>query len=95
MKDRSLARRIQEALVQESLPTFSDTGEGGFDAVGFITACEDGTMDQERFDNEVQDFVDSGIWRNLQGSWQRTVRGWIDQGLAVGDNSDYQILHHE
>ena len=54
------------------------------DHVSFIMAAEDGTLTQEDFDNHAQAFVDSGIWRSLQGSWQRTVQNWIDSGLVTG-----------
>ena len=52
------------------------------DPVSFIMAAEDGTLTQEDFDNHAQAFVDSGIWRSLQGSWQRTVQSWIEEGLV-------------
>ncbi len=53
------------------------------DNVGFIMACEDGSITQDQFDASAQAFVDSGVWRQLQGSWQRTVRDWADQGLVT------------
>jgi hypothetical protein len=52
------------------------------DNISFITACEDGSLTQEQFDEHAQAFVDSGIWRSLQGSWQRTVHNWAEQGLV-------------
>ncbi len=52
------------------------------DTVGFITAAEEGSLTQEQFDASAQAFVDSGTWRHLQGSWQRNVRDWADQGLV-------------
>jgi hypothetical protein len=53
------------------------------DTVGFIMACEDGSLTQEQFDASAQDFVDSGIWKSLQGSWQRAVSQWIEDGLVT------------
>ena len=53
------------------------------DTVGFILACEDGTLTQEQFDASAQQFVDSGVWRSLQGSWQRAVIKWIEDGLVT------------
>lgn len=50
--------------------------------VAFIIACEDGSITQEQFEASAQDFVDSGVWRQLQGSWQRTVRAWAEEGLV-------------
>lgn len=52
------------------------------DNILFIIACEDGTLTHEQFDEYAQTFVDSGIWRSLQGSWQRTVMDWADKGLV-------------
>lgn len=52
------------------------------DTISFIMACEDGSITQEQFDEYAQTFVDSGIWRSLQGSWQRTVHSWAERGLV-------------
>lgn len=52
------------------------------DNVSFIMAAEDGTLTEEDFANHAQAFVDSGVWRHLQGSWQRTVCDWINQGIV-------------
>ena len=52
------------------------------DNISFVMACEDGSLTQEQFDEHAQAFVDSGIWRSLQGSWQRTVYGWANAGLV-------------
>lgn len=52
------------------------------DTVDFIIAAENGTLTQEQFDASAQAFADSGVWRSLQGSWQRTVQGWADAGLV-------------
>ena len=49
----------------------------------FTIAVEDGTLTQEQFDEHAQAFVDSGIWRSLQGSWQRAVYSWADSGLIT------------
>lgn len=54
------------------------------DTVDFIMAIEDGSITQEQFDASAQDFVDSGVWRSLQGSWQRAVSSWISNGLVNG-----------
>jgi hypothetical protein len=51
--------------------------------VDFIIACEDGTITQEQFEEQAQAFVDSGIWRQLQGSWQRTVADWHNRGFVT------------
>jgi len=53
------------------------------DNLSFIMAVEDGSLTQEDFDNYAQKFVDSGIWRQLQGSWQRAVLSWAEQGLVT------------
>ena len=53
------------------------------DTVGFIMAVEDGSITQEQFDEQAQDFVDSGIWRSLQGSWQRMVYSWAEAGYVT------------
>lgn len=53
------------------------------DPLDFIMAVEDGTLTQEQFDASAQAFVDSGIWRSLQGSWQRAVHSWADAGLVT------------
>lgn len=53
------------------------------DSLPFIMAVEDGTLTQEQFDQQAQAFVDSGIWRSLQGSWQRAVFSWADAGLVT------------
>ena len=52
------------------------------DNISFILACESGDLTQEQFDEYAQSFVDSGIWRSLQGSWQRTVHSWVEAGLV-------------
>ena len=52
------------------------------DKLDFIMAIEDGSLTQEQFDENAQAFVDSGVWRHLQGSWQRMVMNWADQGLV-------------
>lgn len=49
----------------------------------FIMAAEGGDLTQAQFEASAQDFVDSGIWRGLQGSWQRTVRSWAEAGLVT------------
>lgn len=53
------------------------------DFLDFIVAVEDGTITQEQFDQHAQAFVDSGVWRSLQGSWQRTVYSWAEAGLVT------------
>lgn len=49
----------------------------------FIMGIEDGTLTEEEFFENVQSFVDSGIWRSLQGSWQRAVYNWVENGYCV------------
>jgi hypothetical protein len=53
------------------------------DHLSFIMAVEDGSLTQDEFDAHAQAFVDSGIWRSLQGSWQRAVHSWAAQGLVT------------
>lgn len=53
-----------------------------FDTVGFIMALESGEASQEYVEANAQAFVDSGVWRHLQGSWQRTVHQWAEAGLV-------------
>jgi len=48
----------------------------------FIMLVESGELTQEQFDENAQAFVDSGVWRSLQGSWQRTVMQWVNDGLV-------------
>lgn len=48
----------------------------------FIIACEDGSLTPEQFNHNVQRFVDGGLWRSLQGCWQRQVQIWVDDGLV-------------
>jgi hypothetical protein len=52
------------------------------DHIDFIIGVETGTLSNEEFADNVQSFVDSGIWKNLQGSWQRTVHSWVEAGYA-------------
>ena len=52
------------------------------DHIDFIIGVENGTLSNEDFTNNVQSFVDSGIWKNLQGSWQRAVHSWVESGYA-------------
>jgi hypothetical protein len=52
------------------------------DTYAFIMGVEDGTLTEEEFFDNVQSFVDSGIWRSLQGSWQRMVLHWADAGYC-------------
>ena len=52
------------------------------DTLNFIMGIEDGSLSEEEFFDNVQTFVDSGIWRSLQGSWQRMVYAWADQGYC-------------
>ena len=50
--------------------------------IDFIMGVEDGTLSNDDFMNNVQSFVDSGVWRHLQGSWQRAVHSWVQLGYA-------------
>jgi hypothetical protein len=52
------------------------------DTLAFIMGVEDGTLTEEEFFDNVQSFVDSGIWRSLQGSWKRMVLHWADAGYC-------------
>lgn len=49
----------------------------------FIMLAESGELTQEQFDANAQAFVDSGVWRSLQGSWQRMVMQWVNDGLVA------------
>lgn len=53
------------------------------DPVTFIMLAESGELTNEQFYDHAQAFVDSGIWRSLQGSWQRTVFDWASKGLVT------------
>jgi hypothetical protein len=53
------------------------------DTLSFIMAIEDGSMEEEDFFDNVQDFVDTGVWKSLQGSWQRMVHSWVDSGYCT------------
>ena len=53
------------------------------DNLDFIMAIEDGSITGVIFDENVQTFVDSGVWRELQGSWGRMVYGWADAGIVT------------
>lgn len=53
------------------------------DTLSFIMEVEDGTITEEDFFANVQAFVDSGIWKSLQGSWQRMVQYWVEAGYAT------------
>jgi len=50
--------------------------------IDFIAACENASITQEQFEHNVQRFVDSGVWRSLQGAWQQQVQLWIDDGIV-------------
>jgi len=50
--------------------------------LAFIIAAEEGTLTAAQFGYNAQRFVDSGTWRHLQGSWQRTVLSWAEEGLV-------------
>jgi len=51
--------------------------------IDFIISVEDGSISEEQFHDNVQSFVDSGVWRSLQGSWQRLVYSGAEQGICV------------
>lgn len=53
------------------------------DLIQFIVAVENGSMDNDTFIENVQEFVDSNIWEHLQGSWHRTVMEWVALGYAT------------
>lgn len=50
------------------------------DHLTFIMSYEDGTLTYDEFQQNAQSFVDSGIWKSLQGSWQRAVYSWAEAG---------------
>lgn len=52
------------------------------DTVSVILAVEDGSITHEQFEASAQSFVDSGVWRSLQGSWQRAVGSWVESGAV-------------
>ncbi len=52
------------------------------DSLDFIIAVENHDVSQDQFDASAQPFVDSGVWRHLQGSWQRTVLEWVNRGMV-------------
>jgi hypothetical protein len=56
------------------------------DTLDFIMAVEEGSMDMDTFVENVQDFVNSGIWKSLQGSWQRMVYQWAESGYCDVDS---------
>ncbi len=58
------------------------TSERYLSDTDFVIKAEDGTLTREQFDFNVQRFVDGGLWRSLQGSWQRVVTGWAAAGLV-------------
>lgn len=51
--------------------------------IDFIMSIEDGSLTNDQFFDNVQDFVDSGIWKSLQGSWQRMVYTWEQSGYCT------------
>lgn len=53
------------------------------DTLHFIMGIEDGSLTEDEFFDNVQGFVDSGIWRSLQGSWQRMVYDWANRGFCT------------
>jgi len=53
--------------------------------IEFIMAVEDGSLNTDQFMDNVQDFVDSGVWKSLQGSWQRMVMAWSESGYCTID----------
>ena len=53
--------------------------------IEFIMGVESGSLTSDQFLENVQDFVDSGVWKSLQGSWQRMVYAWEQSGYCVVD----------
>lgn len=49
----------------------------------FIIASEDGSITPEQFEASVQAFVNTGVWRSLQGSWCAAVHRWQAEGLVA------------
>lgn len=52
------------------------------DTTTFIIKIENGEMSNDEFIEHAQAFVDSGVWRHLQGSWHRTVQAWAEMGYV-------------
>ena len=53
------------------------------DHITFIMKVESGELSNDEFFQHAQEFVDSGIWKNLQGSWQRAVHSWEEMGYVT------------
>jgi hypothetical protein len=47
-----------------------------------IIKYENGEMDDEQVVNFFQDLYDSGVWVQLQGSYQRTMNDLVQAGLV-------------
>jgi hypothetical protein len=47
-----------------------------------INRYESGQMDEEEVVNFFQDLYDSGVWHQLQGSYQRTMNDLVQAGLV-------------
>ncbi len=52
------------------------------DQVGKIIAYENGEMSQEETVSFFQELIDSGLAWQLQGSYGRAARGFINEGLC-------------
>ena len=63
--------------------TATVTKSNVLDIVDFVIAVENRAITDAEFEASAQAFVDSGVWRGLQGSWQRAVREWASQGLVT------------
>jgi hypothetical protein len=85
---REAAREAVRAAVpvwveQEEQEQQQADGAGALGTLDFIIAAEDGSLTQEQFEASAQAFVDSGVWRSLQGSWGRAVASWAEEGLVT------------
>ena len=53
------------------------------DPLDFIIQVESGEASADFVREHAQSFVDSGVWRSLQGSWQRLVHHWAEVGIVT------------
>lgn len=70
----------------------NDKNESGekrpLDLVGSIIRFEAGEMDDDETIEFAQQLWDSGLWRQLQGSYHRFIQHMIDAGnINTGNNS--------
>ena len=75
MTRRNIARRRSPRRPIASLPR-------PYDLVGWIMDFEGGEMSEEKIIQGFQHLVDTGLVWKLQGSYGRTARSLIEQGLV-------------